>query len=229
MKRYLKPDERQRLLNAAYRTNDPLAQRDYHLMSALYYSACRVGEFLQLTLSDAWAALKTGSLFIPAEYRKGRVYEKTNRAGKTVQVDTRQPAYVHLTQPLRMHLVALLNMNDCQQGDAPLVPGRFGEALTVRAVQLRVEHWAQEAGLGFKASPHWLRHSRAMDIFRTSTAKNPLQIVQSVLAHASLNSTAIYAGPSREEIEATLEALDGKAGRTTKAQLRRDYQQRRAG
>ena len=97
------------------------------------------------------------------------------------------------------------------------MPGRFGQALTVRAVQLRVEHWAQEAGLGFKASPHWLRHSRAMDILRTSTAKNPLQIVQSVLAHASLNSTAIYAGPSREEIEATLEALDGKAGRTTSA------------
>ncbi|MGY8624182.1 tyrosine-type recombinase/integrase [Chromobacterium violaceum] len=213
MKRYLTPAERHQLFSAAYKTNDDLAQRDYHLMSALYYSGCRISEFLAVSLADAWDALKSNYLYIPAAHRKG---------GK-------QDHEVLLTKPLRMHLVALLNMNPSQNGADPLIAGRFGEALTARAVQLRFKHWAAEAGITLPVSPHWMRHTRAMDIMRNSEAKEPLLIVKSTLGHASLNSTAIYSAPSREEIEQELEALDGNGGkRTTRAQLRNRYQ-RRAG
>ncbi|WP_114152809.1 tyrosine-type recombinase/integrase [Chromobacterium haemolyticum] len=213
MKRYLTPAERHQLFSAAYKTNDDLAQRDYHLMSALYYSGCRISEFLAMSLADVWDALKTNYLYIPAAHRKGGKKDHS----------------VLLTKPMRMHLVALLNMNPSQNGTDPLIAGRFGEALTARAVQLRFRHWATEAGITLPVSPHWMRHTRAMDIMRSSEAKEPLLIVKSTLGHASLNSTAIYSAPSREEIEQELEALDGNGGkRTTRAQLRNRYQ-RRAG
>ncbi|MGR2663138.1 tyrosine-type recombinase/integrase [Chromobacterium haemolyticum] len=213
MKRYLTPAERHQLFSAAYKTNDDLAQRDYHLMSALYYSGCRISEFLAMSLADVWDALKTNYLYIPAAHRKGGKKDHS----------------VLLTKPMRMHLVALLNMNPSQNGADPLIAGRFGEALTARAVQLRFRHWATEAGITLPVSPHWMRHTRAMDIMRSSEAKEPLLIVKSTLGHSSLNSTAIYSAPSREEIEQELEALDGNGGqRTTRAQLRSRYL-RRAG
>ncbi|OWY40089.1 hypothetical protein CEK28_04965 [Xenophilus sp. AP218F] len=214
MKRYLTPAERQQLLNAAYRINDPLAQRDYHLMSALYYSGCRIGEFLSITLADAWDALKTGYLYLPAAHRKGGKRDHS----------------VYLTKPLRTHLVALLNMNPSQQGGDPLVPGRHGAPLTERAAQMRVAYWAEEAGIAMKVTPHWFRHSLAMDLLRASTAAEPLLIVKSALGHSSLNSTAMYTTPSREDLEDSMNAVAGTGGqRVTKAQLRRVYSKRRAG
>jgi len=40
-----------------------------------------------------------------------------------------------------------------------------------------------------KAHPHILRHSRAMEMIK---AGMPLTIIQNILEHASLNSTAVY-------------------------------------
>ncbi|EEG08207.1 tyrosine-type recombinase/integrase [Pseudogulbenkiania ferrooxidans] len=213
MERYLTPTELQQLLNAARRVNDPLAQRDYHVMAALSLSGCRIGEFSLITLGDAWDALKTGYLFIPRENRKG---------GK-------RDHKVFVTRPLRLHLVALLNMNDSQLASEPLVPGRFGQPLTVRNYQQRVAHWAKEAGLSIKVTPHFFRHTRAMNIMRSSEAHDPRGIVQNALGHNSIASTGIYTQPSHEDIENTLEAIDGHGGRrTTMGALRKGFE-RRAG
>ena len=40
-----------------------------------------------------------------------------------------------------------------------------------------------------KAHPHILRHSRAMEMIKAGI---PLTIIQNILGHASLNSTAVY-------------------------------------
>ncbi|MTD32434.1 tyrosine-type recombinase/integrase [Paludibacterium denitrificans] len=129
MERYLTPNEQQQLLNAAYRVNDPLAQRDYHIMAALLHSGCRITEFSLITLGDTFDALKTGYLFIPRENRKG---------GK-------RDHKVFVTKALRLHLVALINLNGSQLSSDPLVPGRFGQPLTVRNYQQRIRYWAKEA------------------------------------------------------------------------------------
>ena len=217
MDRYLLPAEQTALLNAARWTNTPTAQRDYHLFSALILSGCRIGEFLTINVGQALAAVMGNKdyLFIPRENRKGQYTD----------------IKIYLTAPLRVHLIALLNLHgETAEAYAPLVLGQGGQPLTVRAVQKRVKHWAQQAGIALDVSPHWFRHTHAMNLMRTSTAKNPLQVVQRSLGQVSISSASIYAHATREEVQADLDraaqALEvGVTGkkRVTLAQLRRAY------
>lgn len=216
MDHYLTPAEQSALLNAARLTNTRVAQRDYHLMCALILTGCRIGEFLQITLLQTCTALKTGYLFIPKEHRKGQHADVS----------------VYLSVQLRAHLTALVDAHGADEDAcAPLIIGRNGEHLTVRAVQKRVKVWAQAAGIHGNVSPHWFRHTHAMNILRTSTAKNPLSVVQKALGHISIASTGIYAHATREELQADQNraasaldaALHGKR-RVTLAQLRRAHQ-----
>ena len=217
MDRYLLPAEQTALLNAARWTNTPTAQRDYHLFSALILSGCRIGEFLTINVGQALAAVMGNKdyLFIPRENRKGQYTD----------------IKIYLTKPLRTHLTALLDRHgESAEAVAPLVFGRGGQPLTVRAVQKRVKHWAKQAGIQTEVSPHWFRHTHAMNLMRTSTAKNPLQVVQRSLGQLSISSASIYAHATREEVQADLDraaqALEvGVTGkkRVTLAQLRRAY------
>ena len=216
MDRYLLPAEQTTLLNAARLTHTPTAQRDYHLFSALILSGCRITEFLSITVAQTIAAvMDKGYLFIPREHRKGQYTD----------------IKIYLTAPLRSHLTALLDLHgETAEAYAPLVFGRGGQPLTVRAVQKRVKHWAQQAGIDLDVSPHWFRHTHAMNLMRTSTAKNPLQVVQRSLGQVSISSASIYAHATREEVQADLDraaqALEvGVTGkkRVTLAQLRRAY------
>ena len=216
MDRYLLPAEQTTLLNAARLTNTPTAQRDYHLFSALILSGCRIGEFLTLTVAQTVAAVMgKGYLFIPREHRKGQYTD----------------IKIYLTAPLRAHLIALLDFHgETAEAYAPLVLGQGGQPLTVRAVQKRVKHWAQQAEIALDVSPHWFRHTHAMNLMRTSTAKNPLQVVQRSLGQVSISSASIYAHATREEVQADLDraaqmlevGVSGKK-RTTLAQLRRAH------
>lgn len=211
MERYLTVAEQQHLLRTAQRVNEPLAQRDYHIMAALLYSGCRIGEFSRLCLGDVWSALKSGYLFLPREYRKGG----------------RRDHRVLLTRPLRLHLVALLNLRGDGLAEDALVAGRFGGAMSVRSYQQRIAYWAEQAGLPMRVSPHFFRHSRAMNIMRCSEAADPRGIVQQALGHSSVATTGIYTAPSREQVAQVLEAVDGRGGRgESMAALRRDFLRR---
>lgn len=208
MERYLTKEEQQALLGAAKRVHDPLAQRDYHIMGFLLRTGLRVGEFCQISIADAQQALKTGALFVPREHRKGG------------GMDLRLP----LTDEGRRHLRGLLLMTTGAEGRDPLVAGPSNQPITTRSIQLRVQHWAQAAGLPGKVSPHWLRHSRAMDIMRASTATDPRGIVQRALGHASVATTGIYTEPSKEDVAEALKEVDGQRRRPTLRQLRRQFE-----
>lgn len=213
MERYLTPTELHQLLEAARRVNDPLAQRDYHIMATLALSGMRIGEFSQVTLGDVWQALKTSYLFIPREHRKG---------GK-------RDHKVFVTDALRRHLFALASTNGNPDTTSPLVPGRFGGPMTVRSYQQRISHWASYAGLPLNVTPHWFRHTRAMNIMRTSEAQDPRGVAMAALGHADIRSTGVYTGPAREDVEQALKTVDATKGqRITITQLRKSFE-RRAG
>ncbi len=208
MRRYFPEDEQTRLLNAAKACADPLAQRDYHWMATLLLTGMRIGEFSRLTVPQVALALRTGWLVSRPEDCKGK----------------RGNEYA-VTTPLRTHLQALLSLADRQyDGNGrpePLVPGRFGGHLTPRSYELRMKHWIRAAGLDDRASPHWMRHSRGMNIVRRSRAQSPgmaMKVAQAALGHASLKSTGVYLTLSREELAAELQAVDG--GRVKKRQAR---------
>ena len=209
MKRYLPEAEQARLLNAAKRCSDPLAQRDWHWMNALLLTGMRIGEFSRLTVPQAQQALKSGWL-VPDK--------ATCKGGRGNEYP--------VTNPLRTHLEALMRYASLLGGESagaarPLVPGRFGEHLTARSYELRMKHWAKEAGLDPRLSPHWLRHSRGMNIVRHSRAATPgmaLKVAQAALGHASLKSTGVYLQLSREELAEELQKVDG--GRVKKRNAR---------
>lgn len=201
MKRYLTELEQQRLLRAAKTSTCAMAQRDYWCMRLLIETGARVEEFSLFSAEQAEDALRTGWLIVQPEQRKGRA------KGQEYLV----------TQSVRECLQALLAMQRAvpeawripeMEGPAPLVWGRDGQRLSVRSYQARVQHWAKVAGLGLNVSPHWLRHTRGMNIMRRSGSANALKVAQRALGHASLASTGIYLEMDREEYARALQATD---------------------
>ncbi len=203
-KRYLTELEQSRLLLGVSKVADPLAQRDFHWIGALILTGMRVQEFSRLTVPMVQQALASGWLVSPKAHCKG---------GK------RSNEYL-VTAQLRTHLVALVKLSQelgagCAVPDAgqPLVWGRnlAGQAgaLSVRSYEARLKEWAVHALLDARISPHWLRHTRGMNIMRRSRGNNPLKVAQIALNHRSLKSTGIYLDMSREEFERELQLVDG--------------------
>lgn len=218
MDRYLTEVEQGRLLDVLKRQAAvPLDRRDAAAIRALLHSGARIGEFLKVTLGDALAALQSGYLFIPRENRKGQKRDHQVFVTEALKAD------LHELLKVRFELVP-----DDAPATAPLVVGRSGRGLTVRAFQFRFAEWADRAGLPPKASPHWLRHTRAMNVMRRSTASDPRGVVQSALGHASIRSTGVYTATPREAVEAALTETDGRVGRVTRAALRRAFEGRSA-
>lgn len=209
MTKYLTEGEQRKLLSTVRSHGGLIARRDAAWIELLIATGMRVQEFSLMTRADAEAALSTDYIFIPRERRKG---------GKR---DHR----VFVTQTVRDCLRELLDVGRAMgvAGDGPLMVSRKHRAMSVRAFQYALTEWAQRAGILHEVTPHWLRHTRAMNILRRSSAREPLRLVQAALGHANLSSTGVYTRVSREELEAELAAVDGRKTRTTVAQLRRQY------
>lgn len=219
MERYLTEEEQTRLLKTLKEAagRGVLARRDEAVVRALIHSGLRIGEFSRVTVGQALAALRANYLFVPREHRKGETEDHR----------------VFMTRPLRAAVEDLLRVRHemrpegCSESD-PLVLSRQSGALCVRSFELRVAGWGREAGLPPGFSPHWLRHTLAMNIIRRSTAKNPLGIVQRALGHRRLSSTGVYTAPSREEVDAALAETAGSGGRVSLRDLRRAWEGRAA-
>lgn len=216
MDRYLTEEEQLRLLATLKERAcaDLLGRRDAAVIRALIHSGLRIGEFSRITVGLALTALKTKYLFIPREHRKGQTRDHR----------------CFVTHALRSDLEDLITVRyelrpgDCHESD-PLVIGRHGEGMTVRNFELRFAHWAGVAGLPPGVSPHWLRHTRAMNILRRSSARNPLGVVQSALGHESIRSTGVYTATPREEVEAALTETDGRR-RLSLREMRQSFEGR---
>jgi site-specific recombinase XerC len=197
-KRYFTEQEQKLLLSKLKSLSDVIARRDYAWVRLLIVTGFRVGELSLLTVNTALIALKVGYIHIPREHRKG----KKQHHDKLV------------TQPVREALIDLLDirreMGYTDTGEVPLIMSRKHTGMTVRAFQHQVAHWAREVGIPGNPSPHWFRHTRAMNIMRRSTSNDPRGIVQAELGHGSIASSGIYTQMTREDLERHLQEIDGK-------------------
>jgi site-specific recombinase XerD len=215
-KRYLTLEEQQRLLSTVRKFGCHEARRDYGWMRLLRACGLRVGETSKLTTGQADAALQTGYLYIPREDRKGKHLDLT----------------VRVTAEAHAALRDLLTVRQGMTGEQrparnePLILNRYGARMSVRSYQLRLEHWAREAGFTERVSPHWLRHTRAINIMRHSQAVDPRGIVKCVLGHASMKSTFIYTQPTKEDVDAALRTADLAVGSYRKRDIRRLHSSR---
>lgn len=193
------PQQRQ-LLATAKAKACPLARRDYWWMKLMLATGIRVREFSLITAPAAEEALAFGWLVMPAKTRKG---------GK------RGHEYL-VTATVRECLLALLDMHradapaGCEDPAPPLLWGRAGKPLSVRSYQCRLKEWALAAGLGKYVSPHWMRHSRGLNIMSRSKSREPLKTVQAALGHVSIASSAVYGHMAREALVRDLHHVDGQ-------------------
>ena len=215
MKRYLTEAQQGELLRTINKHAGLLARRDSAWTRLLQSTGMRLHELVTMTVGDAESALRTGHVFVPKERRKG--YSRGTAKDHSYLV----------TEPVRRALLDLLAVRR-EQGhadimSAPLVMSRKHVGVTARAFEQRCAMWAELAGLGEKVSPHWFRHTRAMNIMRRSTSHDPRGVVQAALGHASIASTGIYTQITKEDMDAALREVDGQP-RLRKRALRRAYE-----
>lgn len=217
-KRYLTDEEQRRLLAAPRSAANPLAQRDHAWLRLLIETGMRVNELATMRLEQANKALGTGWLVVRADQRKGgkrgQEYLVTEPVRQCLEVLVQLHHVLRPTVPFGPELVPPLLWGRCG-----LVKGKLlAVHMSIRSLQARLKHWTYLAGLPDHVSPHWLRHTRGVNIIRRSRGKNPLKVAQLALGHASLASTGIYTQMSREDYMAELQAVAG--GRMRKADAR---------
>ena len=147
-------------------TDAPFGLRDRALLELLYSSGLRVSELCALRWHDL--DLADGQVTVLGKGSKQRMV------------------------PVGSHARAALEAWRAEQApkpDAPVFPGRGGNAITPRAVQLRLRQIAQRQGLFKRVHPHLLRHTFASHVLESS---GDLRGVQELLGHADLGTTQIY-------------------------------------
>ena len=164
----LSVDQAQQLLDGT--ADDVLEVRDQAIFELFYSSGLRLSELAGLD-TDTVFDLEAAGLTV------------TGKRGKTrsVPVGSAAGAAIHRWLELRSQLAGA--------GETALFVGRGGRRLGVRAIEQRLDRWAQQRGLSVHVHPHMLRHSCASHVLQSSA---DLRAVQELLGHGNIATTQIY-------------------------------------
>ncbi len=188
--RRLGRDEFDRLLNAVDPTR-PSGLRDRTILETLFGSGARVSELASLTIRGV--DLQRREIQVIGKGAKARLVLLTEEAAGWLEryLATRR--------------------DDCPALFVTM-KGKTARPLGVRQIERIVEHAAARAGLPFKVSPHWLRHSRLTIVARYSG----VEVAQRVAGHASLQTTARYLHVTDSQLRALYDQAE-RADRDARA------------
>jgi len=160
----LDPDEAKVLVEVP---NDaPLGLRDRALLELMYSSGLRVSELCHLRWRDL--DLAEGLVSVLGKGKRERIVPVGSHARRALaewRAETRAA------------------------DDAWVFPGRHGQPISARAIQIRIRELAKRQGLFKRVHPHLMRHSFASHILESS---GDLRGVQELLGHADISTTQIY-------------------------------------
>ena len=167
----LSPDACSQLLDRgnAAATDGALLARDRAMFELFYSSGLRLSELTGLDLNEV--NLQSGEAQVTGKGSKTRIVPVGRQALDAIQ------AWLPQRQPL------------ARDNTAALFISQRGTRLTPRSVQLRLNRWALQAGLGQHVHPHMLRHAFATHVLQSS---GDLRAVQEMLGHASISTTQVY-------------------------------------
>jgi site-specific recombinase XerD len=180
----LLPAEVQGLLRAAGQSRRALARRNYAVVQLLLQAGLRVSEAAALRLQDLEIRERQGKVHIRGKGNKER--------------------YVPLNATARRALQTYLDEREKTGTQDPVFLSDTGAALSVRSIQSLISELARRAGITrIAVSAHTLRHTFALGYLK----QNPGKLVElaTLLGHESLDTTAIYALPSEEDLAADVE------------------------
>jgi integrase/recombinase XerC len=164
----LSPDACAQLLDGPAAGDDTLVARDRAMFELFYSSGLRLSELAGLDLDDV--DLRTGEAQVTGKGRKTRIVPVGKQALDAIA------AWLPQRLPLARDAKALF-------------VSQRGGRLSPRSVQLRLDRWAAQAGLGQHVHPHMLRHAFATHVLQSS---GDLRAVQEMLGHASISTTQVY-------------------------------------
>lgn len=147
------------------------ALRDSAILELLYSSGLRVGELVQVKISDLeWApqTIDGGSLKVLGKGSKERIVVFGRAARESLENYLR-------ARPSVDQDILFLNQR--------------GGPLTARSVERMVSGCAKKLGLGQNVTPHTLRHSFASHLLAHGA---DLRLIQELLGHESLSTTQKY-------------------------------------
>jgi integrase/recombinase XerC len=174
----LTPDACTQLLDTPNASDNALAARDRAMFELFYSSGLRLSELTGLDLDDV--DLRSGEAKVTGKGRKTRI----------VPVGQQALTAIAAWLPLRLPLMSRGDGIPGEVRDTPaLFVSRRGARLNPRSVQLRLDRWALQAGLGQNVHPHMLRHAFATHLLQSS---GDLRAVQEMLGHASISTTQVY-------------------------------------
>lgn len=125
--------------------------------------------------------------------RKGKLIVRSGKGGKSREIKLNTEARKALKDYLDYR--AMDKVENVFIGErGPLKPS---------GVYRMLRKYAQQAGL--HVTPHMMRHTFAYRLLRVS---HDLVMVQKMLGHANINTTAIYTQPQDEDEERSLENLN---------------------
>lgn len=179
---------------------EPLGRRDRAVLELLYGSGLRVGECERLDLSDV--ELSEGTLLVrEGKGRRDRVVPLTARALCALE------GYLRDSRP-RL---------EGESSAGALFLRRGGARLSRQSLEKLVAHHGRRMGLGFKLSPHLLRHACATHLVRNGA---DVRHVQALLGHRDLNTTALYTRVAVRDLARLIEEKHPRGRRGRRAPRR---------
>lgn len=158
--------------------------RDAAIVKLILFAGLRVGEIIQLRVSD-----------IILDERKGSVVVREGKGTKRREIP--------LNSKARKALLDYLHMRpDTEKND--LFLSQRNDGVQSKTVQRAVQRFAKKAGLK-NITPHTLRHSFAKALIDADVS---LEKVAALLGHCNLNTTRIYTTPGEEDLANAIGELD---------------------
>jgi len=189
--RWLVRSDQQRILRQLERSvnaaRTPAARvqalRDQAMVLLMLHAGLREGEIVALD----WGAINVSP-------RSGRIVVRRGKGDKRREIP--------LSAEVRRALATWSAEAQSGQSGGPVFSGKNSDRLTTRQVQRRVSEIGRQADV--EVTPHQLRHSFAK---RLVDERQPLTLVQDLLGHSRLDTTAIYVRPGWEDFAAAVENL----------------------
>jgi len=168
-----------------------LGIRDRALLEILYAAGLRVSELVTLRLSDL--------------HLESRAF--------TVQGKGRRERLALLGEPavhwLSRYLQEVRPRWSKDDKDERVFLSQRHASLTRQAIWYRIRHYALQAGITQKITPHVLRHSFATHLLEGGA---DLRAVQEMLGHADIGTTEIYTHVSRKRLHDLVESRHPRGG-----------------
>jgi len=187
---YLTESEEKKLFQTIRSRKGRLARRDYALLKICRGLGLRRGEAIDLNVGDV-----RDKTHLVVDLRIAK-------KGATGDLLISQ----ELQDVIRVFVKQKARWGEDISYDAPLFVSRKGNRLSARAVNDVMTKWCREARID-RLTPHALRHTKAQRIMADmihldgDKASKKLLFVQKQLRHKSINSSSIYAAPTKEEMD----------------------------